>query len=117
VVFIITITSKAQLFQDTSASFLIQYLFFCVIIQALIDAIINAALAYVAVRTRKNLTRGLETACVRAEGPLLRFVTIGSGILRTTIITSCRCRKKVLILRDQLSSMAPLFRPNPAYNF
>lgn len=117
VVFIITITSKAQLFQDTSASFLIQYFFFCVVIQALIDAIINAALAYVAVRTRKNLTRGLETACVRAEGPLLRFVTIGSGILRTTIITSCRCREKVLILRDQLSSMAPLFRPNPAYNF
>ena len=66
VVFIITITSKAQLFQDTSFSFLIQYLFFCVIIQALIDAIINAALAYVAVRTRKNLTRGLETACVGA---------------------------------------------------
>ena len=109
VIFIITITSKAQLFQDTSASFLIQYFFFCVVIQALIDAIINAALAYVAVRTRKNLTRGLETACVRAEGPLLRFVTIGSGILRTTIITRCRCREKVLILRDQLSSMAPLF--------
>ena len=115
VVFIITITSKAQLFQDTSASFLIQYFFFCVVIQALIDAIINAALAYVAVRTRKNLTRGLETACVRAEGPLLRFVTIGSGILRTTIITSCRCSRTLLILRDQLSSMTnPSFQTKPS---
>lgn len=62
VVLIITITSKAQLFQDTSASFVVQYLFFCVIIQAVVDATINAALAYVAARTRKNLTRGLEKA-------------------------------------------------------
>jgi ABC-type uncharacterized transport system fused permease/ATPase subunit len=64
VVFTITITTKALLFQDTSPGFVAQYFFFSVIIQSLIDAVINAALAYVAVRTRKNLTRGLEAACV-----------------------------------------------------
>jgi hypothetical protein len=62
VVFGISIKSTAQLFEDTSASFIIQYLFFAVIIQALIDAIINSALAYVALRSRKNLTRGIEKA-------------------------------------------------------
>jgi hypothetical protein len=61
-VFGISIKSTAQLFEDTSASFIIQYLFFAVIIQALIDAIINSALAYVALRSRKNLTRGIEKA-------------------------------------------------------
>jgi ABC-type uncharacterized transport system fused permease/ATPase subunit len=67
VTYITPITSKSQLFQDTSASFIVQYLFFCVIIPAILDAVINSALAYVALRMRKNLTRGMEDACVRAD--------------------------------------------------
>jgi hypothetical protein len=64
VVFIITITSQAQLFQDVSAGFVCQYLFFCVVIQAVIDAVINAALACVVPFPR----------CV--------FVTFGAGTWR-----------------------------------
>ncbi len=103
VTYITPITSKSQLFQDTSASFIIQYLFFCVIIPAILDAVINSALAYVALRMRKNLTRGMEDACVRADFEkgfaVLFSVNLAAGTFRTRLTTSFRCSKRFLILR------------------
>lgn len=104
VLFITPITSEAQLFRNISAEFTIRYLFFCVIITALIDAIINSALAYVTVRMRKNLTRGLETACVRSK---LKFVspriciTLSTDTSPTKHITNYRSSRALSIHRVQ----------------
>jgi hypothetical protein len=104
VLFITPITSEAQLFRDISATFIIRYLFFCVIITALLDAVINSALAYVTVRMRKNLTRGLETACVRSNLKIFSphiCITLATDTSPTKHITNCRCSSALSILRVQ----------------
>jgi hypothetical protein len=117
VLYLTPIISEGLLLQDSSASFSLQYFFSGVIIPAFLDAVINSALAYVALRMRKNLTRGMETECVRAKfqtGLLSFSTTHAAGIFQTRLTTSFHCNSEHSILRALLSGTSFLSQSTAA---
>ena len=52
---------EVMLFKDVSGNVCIQFLLLLVLVPTVVDTIINALIAYVALRTRKNLCRGMHS--------------------------------------------------------